>query len=143
MTEKLIINGMDAWTTWGVFLEIGSYNKLLTGVDMKEYTTNESRSIDGKIVSMKNPRVADRDVTIVFCITRENSASFLQNLRGLIQTLQAGRVVGGKILPNTVEVSELNSIFKFIYLGSLQLEQVGLELGKIAVKFNEPNPADR
>lgn len=142
MINKLIINGYDAWETWGVFLEDGSYEKLLTGENMKPYTENKSRKSDGKTVSMKNPRLEDRDVTLVFGIVKR-VAPFLVTLKTFLGTLQKGKEIEGNHYPLEVEVVELGNTYKLIYLGSLQLSQTGLTIGKVAVKFNEPNPRDR
>lgn len=134
MIGKLKINGKDAWANWGVFLENGSYNKLLSGEEMKPYTENQSREIDGKRVQVSNPRVADRDVTLVLCFTKTNT-SFINKLDSLITELKKGVI--------NFQVSEISSTFKFIYLGNMNLDQIGLEIGKIAIRFNEPNPNDR
>lgn len=142
MDNKLKINGYDAWETWGAFLEEGSYEKLLAGENMKAYTENHSRTIDGKVVSMKNPRIHDRDFTLVFCITKRVT-SFLTNFNTFIGTLQQGKKVGTVHTPIELEITELGMTFKVIYLGSINLTQTDLTIGKIAVKFNEPNPKDR
>lgn len=142
MIGQLIINGQDAYSTWGVVLEAGSYARFLSGSNMKPYTTNHSRSIDGKIVSMKNPRLADRDLTIVFIFTK-TSTSFISRYNSFISTLRNGQKVGMETFPNNIEVPELGQTFKLIYLGDLNMENYNLEVAKVAVKFNEPNPTDR
>lgn len=139
MTGKLIINGVDAWTQYGVFLEDGSYDKLLSGVSMKPYTENKSRAIDGKSVRVKNPRVEDRDVNVVFCFSNRGSSTFLNRLDSFITSLQNG----GENGITTIYVSEINRTFRFVYLSNLNLNQTGLSIGKIVVRFNEPNPKNR
>ena len=138
MSGKLIINGIDMWTKYGVFLENGSYEKLLSGTSMKPYTTNRSRMIDGKSIKVSNPRVEDRDVVLVFCFA-DIGSSFLNRLSGFLGDLEVGGVDGFTF----VNTPEINTTFKFVYLSNMNLNQTALSIGKIAVRFNEPNPKDR
>lgn len=142
MIGKLIINGHDAYSTWGVVLEAGSYGKLLSGHSMKAYTTNDSRSIDGKIVSMKDPRLQDRDVTLVFLFTRRPTP-FLTRYKNFIETLRNGREVGGEILPLQLNVVDLGETYNLIYTADINMENHDLDIAKVAVRFNEPNPTNR
>lgn len=142
MTGKLFINGLDAWTTWGVYLEDGSYENLLAGEEMKPYTTNKSRSEDGVSVSIKNPRLETRSVNVVFCFTNKG-AEFLTRYDAFLSVLRAGKVDGTKILPLEIKVPELGKTYRLIYEASSNLSQIGLRIGKVAVKFNEPNPENR
>lgn len=142
MIGKLFINGYDAWETWGVFLEDGSYDRLLSGETMKPYTTNQSRSIDGVKVSIKNPRVEEKNVTLVFCFS-ERPVSFLTRLETFLGTLRNGKLVDGKIHPTELNVPDLGKTFRLIYEGNGTLSQSGLKIGKIMVRFTEPNPTNR
>ena len=142
MIGKLIINGEDAFTRWGVVLEKGSYGRLLSGHTMKAYTTNTSRSIDGKIVSMRNPRLQDRDVVIVFIFTQRQTP-FLTRYKSFIETLRNGRVVNGKIHPIQLHVVDLDETYNLIYTADMNMENHDLQIAKVAVRFNEPNPKDR
>lgn len=142
MTGKLFINGVDAWTQWGVFLEYGSYDRLLSGENIKPYTENTSRSIDGKQVLIKNPRIEDRDVTLVFCFA-QRTTPFLARLQSFKNTLINGKVIGGKIHPIDMFIPELEMTFRLIYQGSTTLSQGGLKIGKLGVRFNEPVPTNR
>lgn len=141
MTGKLYINGIDAWVEWGVFLENGSYNKFLAGENMKPYTENKSRSIDGKLVSIKNPRVEDRDLAVVFCFADKGNLPARMN--SFLNVLRNGKIIEGKHYPLEIQIPELSQTYKLIYIGNTTLEQMQLSIGKIAVKFNEPNPADK
>lgn len=142
MIGKLTINGKDAWSTWGVFLEDGSYDKLLSGYNMKPYTENTSRAIDGKKVRVVNQRVESRDIVLVFCFAKTGSQNnFLLNLKSFISALEQGdNGTRCEIGVNYFELSEINSIFELVYLGNMSLNQTRLEIGKIMVRFNEPNP---
>lgn len=134
MNGKLYINGYDAYDMWGVVLEDGSYEKLLSGETMKPYTENTSRSIDGKQVDIKNPRVEDRNVTLTFNFT-ERDASLLVRMETFLGKLKEGLT--------SFQVTDLGKTYKFIYEGSRNVVQSQLKIAKMDVVFNEPNPTDR
>ena len=98
MTGKLFINGVDAYTQWGVVLEDGSYVKLLAGDSMKPYVENKSRTEAGKQILIKNPKLDERDVTLIFMFIPQ-ATSFLTRYASFLSTLQAGKVVDTKIYP--------------------------------------------
>lgn len=139
---SLYINGYEAMETWGVFLEDESIEKLLSGDNMKEYTQNESRSIDGVHVSIKNPRLKQRNVTIVFCFMNTD-VNFLTRYEAFLGMLKSGKVVDGKIHPIELKVTEVAKTYRLIYEGNLSLVQRQFKMGKVAVRFLEPNPANR
>lgn len=128
------INGYDAYEMWGVVLEQGSYEKLLSGETMKPYTENTSRSIDGKLVSIKNPRLDERNVILTFNFT-EQEVSLLTRMKSFLGVLKSGLI--------ELNVPELNSTYRLIYKSSNNVVQAQLKIAKINVVFNEPNPADR
>ncbi len=142
MTGRLIINGKDAWTTWGAFLEEGSLEKFLSGDSMKDNVVNESRSIDGVHVWVVEPKLEARYITIVVCFAQK-SDSFLSRYQSFINELMGGRVVGEYRYPNEVYIPEIEKTYKLIYQGNTKLTQMDMSLGKVAIRFFEPNPADR
>lgn len=142
MTGKLFINGVDAYTQWGVVLEDGSLSKLLAGDSMKPYVENKSRAEAGKQILIKNPRLDERDVTLIFMFV-PRSTSFLTRYASFLSTLQAGKVVETKIYPIELKVIDLNMTYRLVYEGSTNLTQLDLAIGKVAIKFNEPNPENR
>lgn len=142
MIGKLYVNGIDAFSTWGVTFEDGAYEKLLAGDSMKDYITNESRSINGVQVLIKDPRLKERDVTVTF-IVMKTGTSFLSNFNNFVSVLRNGKIVEGKIYPLDIYVVDLGMTFKLIYQASISLNQANLKFGKLAVKFLEPNPASR
>lgn len=142
MTGKLFINGYDAFDTWGVVLEDGSYAKFLSGDTPKPYTENKSRSESGKQVLMKNPKLDEREFSIVFVFLPQ-TVSFLTRYQSFLGSLQAGKVVNNIIYPNEVYVPEIGLKYRLIYKGNSNLTQIDLSFGKVVVKFLEPNPENR
>ena len=49
----------------------------------------------------------------------------------------------GEIYPIELKVPDLNKTYRLVYLANSNLSQVDLAIGKVAVKFNEPNPENR
>lgn len=131
---ELKINGTDAYAMWGVVLEDGSIDKLLSGDTMKEYTTNQSRSLDGVEVLIKNPRLKERTITLTFLFIG-HSLSFLNRFSAFMSTLKSGLV--------SFHIPEINKTYKLIYEANTSVTQVGLSFAKVSVKFLEPKPNDR
>jgi hypothetical protein len=133
MTGMLYINGYDAWTTWGVFLEDGSEDKLLMAVPLKEYIENKSRAQDGKSVVATAPKRDERDVTLVFCFAG-NGTSFVTRYNQFMSQLYAGAL--------TLRSVRNKMTYNLLYLRSTALSSMTYA-GKVAVVFNEPNPVNR
>lgn len=133
MTGKLYINGYDAYTNWGVFLEDGGEDKLLMAVPVKDYISNKSRAADGKSVITTAPKKDERDVTLVFCFAT-NSTAFITRYNQFLTHLYAGAV--------TLRSVRNKMTYNLLYLRSTALSSVSYA-GKLAVIFNEPNPGNR
>ena len=133
MTGDLFINTKDAWTTWGVFLEDGSEDKLLQAAPMKDYISNKSRQDHGKQVLATTPRVDERNVTVVFCFAK-SATDFITRYKSFITELYLGTMV--------LQVVRLGITFNLKYISSATLSSM-TTLGKVAVTFCEPNPMNR
>jgi len=133
MTGELYINGYDAWTTWGVFLEDGGEDKLLMAVPVKEYISNKSRAADGKSVVATAPKKDERDVTLVFCFAN-NGTSFQTRYNLFMAQLYGGAI--------TLRSVRNKMTYNLLYLRSTALSSLTYA-AKVAVAFNEPNPANR
>jgi hypothetical protein len=133
MTGDLFINTKDAWTTWGVFLEEGSEDKLLVASPMKDYISNKSRQEDGKQVLTSVPKVDERTVTVVFCFAKA-ATDFVTRYKSFMTELYLGRMV--------LALTSLGITFNLDYLNSASLSSL-TTLGKVAVTFSEPNPMNR
>ena len=133
MTGDLFINTKDAWTTWGVFLEDGSEDKLLLASPLKDYIGNKSRQDHGKQILATTPRVDERNVTVVFCFANAPT-NFITRYKAFTTELYLGTI--------TLQVVRLGITFNLKYLNSNALSSM-TTLGKVAVTFSEPNPMNR
>lgn len=131
---SLYINDKNAYTEWGIFLEDGSEGKLLLPSPMKAYAENNLRSHPGKQVFVDNPQPDDRDVNLTFCITAKNKAEYLLRHEAFINELQSGVI--------KLKHTGLNKTFRLIMTNSISFDYYD-RLGRLAVRFSEPNPKDR
>lgn len=137
MTD-LLINGKDALVTWGVRMGEGFLDVIDEFPSMKPYIENESRLEDGKRMSVTNAKVNSRQVNLPFTIEGSSENDYWTKKTAFIAELK-GRVV-------TISVPALgNDVYKLVYLGKGTTYALSLDrtFSKIALKFEEPNPADR
>ncbi|NDV93444.1 hypothetical protein D0T84_00740 [Dysgonomonas sp. 521] len=134
----LYINGKDAWLTWSAMLVDDSYDNLLLPAGQKAYIENNSRSQSGKQIFFSNPKQADRNVQLMFCITCDSKQDYFNKYHSLIAEMRKG-LFELKVIP-------LSTIYR-VYLpenGFLSLSSgIGFREGKFSVRLNEPNPANR
>ena len=68
MKNELIINGKDAFETWGVNMGDGFLESLYSPAPMKGVIENKSRLEHGKRVIFNNPKKDERELTLVFIL---------------------------------------------------------------------------
>lgn len=113
-----------------------SLSALMTPPGLKDFTENTSRSIDGKVVSIKNPKFKDRDVVLSINITAPDRDTFLSRYNSFCTELKTGEL---KI--KTAYTGD--TVYKMIYKDCRQFEQFNGRIGKFLLSLNEPNPGDR
>lgn len=134
---KLTINGKDAYTTWGIFLDTNALSALMTPAPNKEFISNKYRAKDGKRVIKHNPRLDEREITLPFNMTAKSEEDFLANYWDFCNDVLAHGelVIHTSYLPNVW--------FRCIYLSCTQFSQFMREMAKFTLKLNEPDPTDR
>lgn len=138
MNEDLIINGKDAWTTWGVRMGEDFLNVIDSFNEMKDYIENESRLEHGKRVITVNTKVASREVTLQFTIEGSSESDYQTKKKSFQKELEKGSV--------NIKVPALGTdVYKLIYLGKSISYGLSRDrcFGKVSSKFCEPNPMDR
>ncbi len=138
MSGDLIINGVDAYTTWGVSMGDNFIDAIEAPLSVKDYISNESRLEHGKRV-ITNPsiiRIASRDISLQFHIFGDSDIDYRVKKKAFEQMLYNG------ILDIQIP-SRGSEIYHLIYLGKqITFAQTSSEC-KLAAKFEEPNPANR
>ena len=138
MKGELIINGADAYETWGVSMGKGFLDALDSFVPMKEYVTNSSRLEHGEQVLVGTPRVGARDVTLGFTIMGENENIYRARRKAFEAVLQQGFV-------NVVVPALGEEVYKLLYIGKSTTYNMNVArcFSEVTIKFREPNPSDR
>ena len=136
--NELLINGENAYTTWGVRMGDGFLDVLGASSPMKEFIENKSRLEHGKRVIINNPKVDEREITLSFTIEGNSQSDYQSKKKAFFDELYKGKI-DIQIPANSSEDYHLNNTGK-----SVTYEQsLDRTFGKISAKFNEPNPANR
>ena len=136
--DELLINGENAYTTWGVRMGEGFLDVLGASSPMKEFIENKSRLEHGKRVIINDPKIDEREITLSFTIEGNSQSDYQAKKKAFFEELYKG-VVDIQVPANS------NEIYHLIYLGKSVAYAQSLDqtFGKISAKFNEPNPANR
>ena len=136
--DELLINGENAYTTWGVRMGEGFLDVIGASAPMKDFSENKSRLEHGKRVIINNPKVDEREITLSFTIEGNSQSDYQSKKKAFFDELYKGKI-DIQIPANSSEVYHL------IYTGKSVTYAQGLDrtFGKISAKFNEPNPANR
>lgn len=138
MTGDLIINGKDAFSTWGVRMGDGFLDAIDGFNQMKDYIENESRLEHGKRIITDNARVDSREITLQFTIEGDSESDYRTKKKAFQTELEKGAV--------SIKVPVLGSeVYKLVYLGKSISYGLSLDrcFGKVSSKFEEPNPTER
>lgn len=138
MSGDLIINGKDAWTTWGVCMGDGFLDAIDGFNEMKDFIEDESRLEHGKRIITDNAKVASREITLQFTIEGNSKSDYRAKKKAFQTELEKGTV--------TIKIPLLGSeVYKLVYLGKSVSYGLSLDrcFGKVSSRFEEPNPMDR
>ena len=133
-SDKLYINGKDAWEAWGVFLEDGCDGILLTPADNKEFISNKFRSEHGKRIIVDKPLLDERNLTLIFCILADTKKEFLNNYDEFVSELRKGTI---KLKVAYLERTYILTEPRFQPLSFYETS------AKLSVRFDEPNPDEQ
>lgn len=135
---ELIINGKDAYATWGVRMGKGFRDAIGKPVPIKPFVENKSRLEDGKRVVVANPKKDEIDITLPFTIQGNSPADYQTKKDMFYEELYKGSV--------SIQMPAVDSkVYHLIYQGKSVNYGQSLDgkFGKVSCRFNEPNPANR
>lgn len=138
MSGDLIINGKDAWTTWGVCMGDGFLDVIDGFNEMKDYIEDESRLEHGKRMITNNAKVSSREITLQFTIEGGSESDYRTKKKAFQAELEKGIV--------NIKIPDIGTdVYRLVYLGKNVSYGLSLDrcFGKISSKFCEPNPMDR
>lgn len=133
---ELFINGVDAYTEYGMSMESSALSALMTPPPNKEYIENKSRQEHGKRVVVNNPKIEERDVNLPFHISAKSKSDFFGKYSKLCQLLANGR------LEITTSYQD-GVVYRMNYLSCSQFSEYRLGMAKFTLRLNEPNPNNR
>lgn len=138
MSGDLIINGKDAWTTWGVCMGDGFLDAIDGFNEMKDYIEDESRLEHGKRMITDNAKVASREITLQFTIQGSSENDYRTKKKAFQTELERGTV--------NIKIPAIGTeLYRLVYIGKNVSYGLSLDrcFGKVSSKFCEPNPMDR
>ena len=138
MSGDLIINGKDAWSTWGVCMGDGFLDAIDGFNEMKDYIEDESRLEHGKRMITDNAKVASREITLQFTIQGSSENDYRTKKKAFQTELERGTV--------NIKIPAIGTeLYRLVYIGKNVSYGLSLDrcFGKVSSKFCEPNPMDR
>lgn len=129
MTGRLYIDGKDAYTVYGVYVEDGGWNELVAFPPLKPVEANDWQEEDGTEPDLSDPVLDTRTVSIKFAVTYAYSRYF-----ALIQALSDGAY-------HTFNCSHIQRTFRLRLVGVGSFAAADI-LGEITLKFADDFPLD-
>lgn len=129
MRGRLYIDGKDAYTMFGVYVQMSGWNELIAMPPLKAVPYNDWQEEDGVEVDLSEPVLDSREVTIHFACREAYSRYF-----AFIQLLSDGAY-------HTFSGSSIGRTFKLRLVGVGTFTTNG-ELGDISLKFADDFPLD-
>lgn len=137
MKGDLFINGIDA-SELGIEMGTGFLASLKSPASLKDFVENDDPTKDGKEVIFGSPKLASRELTLSFVICGDSAQDHIQKYNAFIRILQRGKISISAPIVGT-------EIYHFKYSGVSGGYSMSKDLttSKLAVRFEEPNPANR
>lgn len=125
-TGKLYIDGLDAFTEWGVFVEQYGYKALIQMPAFKSLTSTEWEEYDGEEVDLTSPQLDTKSFAMQFCIVNAYLAA------NLFETLSDKAY-------HEFEFTELQHTYKLRLVSNSSRKSVKY-IGKITANFADDFP---
>lgn len=137
MTGELFINNVDTYTAYGMSLEDGGLERLMTPAPNKQPVTNKNVVTDGAgVVDVTVGHKDERTVSVPFHIIAADQSDFLTKYAAFCAVLNNGNLaIRTKWQPNVV--------YHFIYIDCQQYQQFIGGMAKFTLSLYEPNPSNR
>lgn len=129
MTGRLYIDGKDAYREYGVYVEDGGWNELVSMPPLKSVESNDWQEEDGSEVDLSEPVLDTRTVTIKFALTKAYSRYF-----SLIEALSDGAY-------HTFDCAHIGRIYRLRLVGVGSFAAADI-LGEVSLKFADDFPLD-
>ncbi len=151
LEEKLIINGVDVWTAYGVFLSedkkgsLPNQKSLLAASKTKSHTAVNFHERNGaKYPQQLTVANEERDITLQFTQVHKTRAGWFAKYREFIQFLKSGGEEGHGWL--NIQIPDIDMNLRVFYLEQTSLKpltyiwQNRAQTCNYSIKFREPEP---
>lgn len=136
MKDVLYINGLDAYTTWGITMDTQSLSALMTPPALKERVESQSRLEQGSRLVGAAPRLAARQLTLTLNLTARTEEQFFARYASFCRELATGRL--------TIRTTYQRGVtYRTAYVSCTQFTQFMRGMAKFSLKLTEPDPTDR
>lgn len=137
MKGDLFINGIDAGDL-GIAMGSGFLESLKSPASLKEFVENDDPTKDGKEIMFGSPKIASRELTLSFVVCGDSAQEHIRKYNAFVRMLQRGKISISAPAIGT-EIYHL----KFAGTSGGYSMSKDLTTSKLAIKFEEPNPACR
>lgn len=137
MINDIKINGIDAFTEWGINLEDGAISALMNPSPMKEFIVSKNRVSHGSRYVTCNAKFDERELTIPFHLIAKSREEFFTKYNKF-----CNEVLG----KGTFELTSRfipGAVFRLIYITCNQFRQFDGRLAVFSLKVKEPDPTNR
>lgn len=91
MSGDLLINGKDAYSTWGVRIGEKFLDTIGASSPLKEFIESKSRLEHGKRVIMNDPKLDERDITLTFTIEGKSKSDYQSKKKRFMKSFTKAR----------------------------------------------------
>lgn len=135
MGKDLTINGVDAWSAYGVYMDDSSLGQLLCPPPLKDRVTSTSRTENGtRVVTNAPVFVAERDLTLQLGIYGKTESEFLSHVSAFTSLLTTSQ---------EIVIGAGGVTCHCIYKSCNQFSSYQRGIGKFVLRLTEYNPAKR
>lgn len=138
MDKDLLINGVDAWATYGVRMGNNFLDNLEADADNRDYITNTVRTENGDRIIPIRPKKASRTITLEFVIIGTTHDDYNEKVVAFDNLMDNGFL--------TLQVPNSKSDIYRLYCArksSSYGRSTSGKVGKKSIKFIESNPSNR
>ena len=127
----------DVFTTYGICLLKGSYEKLLEYPAPKSLITWSDRRNNGVeyLADSDTMRVDKKNVSVSVLLIAENETDYYKKYEALFKRITSGILY--------LKIPTLGKVFKLVYSKQSNLTKLNKKSSIFALNFVEPNPTDR
>jgi len=129
MRARLYIDGKDAYTMYGVYVQMSGWNELISMPPLKAVPTNDWQEEDGVEVDLSEPVLDSREVSVRFAVRQAYSRYF-----ALMKMLSDGAY-------HTFDCVYIGRTFRLRLIGVGSFSTNG-DLGEVTLKFADDFPLD-